>query len=74
MKNCSQFVRAALRFCTATIAFIPVCIGSSGIAGHAHGFEYGFAHPFSGIDHILEWLLSVSSRRISVGGRCAWCP
>lgn len=41
------------------------------IGGDAHGFSHGFAHPLSGIDHILA-MTAVGLFAAHLGGRAIW--
>ncbi len=41
------------------------------VAGHTHGFIHGFAHPISGIDHILA-MVAVGIFAANLGGRALW--
>ena len=53
-------------------ALAPVAASAHpGIAGHTHGFAYGFAHPFSGIDHVLA-MVAVGLFAAHLGGRALW--
>jgi len=64
--------RSVLRACTSAIVFFPAAAWAHpGIAGHTHGFAYGFAHPFSGIDHILA-MVAVGLFAAHLGGRALW--
>src|SRR5262249_34108358 len=61
-----------LRVCTAAIVLAPVAASAHpGIPGHTHGFEDGFSHPLSGIDHILA-MVSVGLFAAHLGGRALW--
>ncbi len=42
-----------------------------GIPGHEHGFANGFAHPLSGMDHLLA-MLAVGLWAAQRGGRARW--
>jgi urease accessory protein len=58
--------------CAAAIVLFPVAAWAHpGAAGHTHGFAYGFAHPFSGIDHILA-MVAVGLFAAHLGGRALW--
>jgi len=68
----TTMIRAALSCCAATIALSPVAAWAHpGAASHTHGFEYGFAHPFSGIDHVFA-MVSVGLFATRQGGRALW--
>jgi urease accessory protein len=56
----------------AAIMLLPAAAWAHpGVAGHAHGFAYGFAHPFSGIDHVLV-MVAVGMFAAQLGGRALW--
>ncbi len=40
-------------------------------AGGVAGFDYGFGHPFSGLDHVLV-MVAVGLLAARLGGRAAW--
>jgi urease accessory protein len=42
-----------------------------GLPGHTHGFANGFAHPFSGLDHLLA-MTAVGLWAAQRGGRALW--
>jgi urease accessory protein len=54
---------SALAALAPTLAF-----AHPGVAGHTHGFIQGFAHPISGIDHILA-MVAVGIFAANLGGR-----
>jgi urease accessory protein len=57
---------------TALAALAPrLAFAHPGIAGHTHGFLYGFAHPIGGIDHILA-MVAVGIFAANLGGRALW--
>jgi urease accessory protein len=61
-----------LRISAAALVFAPVAASAHpGVAGHTHGFAYGFAHPFSGIDHVLA-MIAVGLFAAHLGGRALW--
>jgi urease accessory protein len=39
--------------------------------GATHGFSFGFAHPFGGVDHILA-MIAVGTLGVRLGGRAIW--
>jgi urease accessory protein len=56
----------------ATALFIPVVASAHpGIPGHTHGFANGFAHPLSGLDHLLA-MTAVGLWAAQRGGRALW--
>ncbi len=57
---------AALAALAPTLAF-----AHPGVAGHTHGFVHGFAHPISGVDHILA-MVAVGIFAANLGGRALW--
>jgi urease accessory protein len=67
-----RMLRSAAALCVAAIVLLPVAAAAHpGIAGHTHGFAYGLAHPFSGIDHILA-MVAVGLFAAHLGGRALW--
>lgn len=42
-----------------------------GLPGHTHGFANGFAHPLSGLDHLLA-MTAVGLWAVQRGGRAIW--
>jgi urease accessory protein len=56
---------------TATPALAHTGTAAHGLAGAAHGFMAGFAHPFSGLDHVLA-MTGVGLWAALVGGRALW--
>jgi urease accessory protein len=42
-----------------------------GLPGHTHGFADGFAHPLSGLDHLLA-MIAVGLWAAQLGGRALW--
>lgn len=64
--------RTPLRLSIAAIALLPVAASAHpGIAGHTHGFAYGFSHPLGGIDHLLA-MVAVGMFAAHLGGRALW--
>ena len=60
-----------LLFFTAAL-FVPVAASAHpGLPGHTHGFANGFAHPFSGLDHLLA-MTAVGLWAAQRGGRALW--
>jgi urease accessory protein len=49
----------------------PALAHMGGAAHAAHGFTAGFAHPFSGLDHVLA-MTAVGLWASLVGGRALW--
>ena len=50
----TRWLRFVLGLCAAAIAFLPAAASAHpGVSAQTHGFAYGLAHPFSGIDHVL---------------------
>ena len=65
----TRWLRFVLGLCAAAIALLPAAASAHlGVAGHMHGFAYGFAHPFSGIDHVLA-MVAVGLFAAHLGGR-----
>jgi urease accessory protein len=56
---------AALAALAPTLAFAHIGVGRT------HGFVHGFAHPISGIDHILA-MVAVGIFAANLGGRALW--
>lgn len=50
---------------------IPTAAFAHNGVDHPSGFAAGFAHPFSGMDHILAMVM-VGLMAISIGGRALW--
>ena len=61
----------ALRGLAATLAFLPTAALAHTGVGHASGFMHGFAHPISGLDHILAMVM-VGVFAWQLGGRALW--
>ena len=54
------------------VLLAPVVAGAHpGFPGHTHGFANGFAHPFSGLDHLLA-MLAIGIWAVQRGGRALW--
>ncbi len=52
--------------------FIPAAASAHpGLPGHTHGFANGFAHPLSGLDHLLA-MTAVGLWAAQRGGRALW--
>jgi urease accessory protein len=67
-----KLTRTAAGLFAAALALLPVAASAHpGLAGHTHGFAYGFAHPFSGIDHVLA-MVAVGLFAAHLGGRARW--
>ncbi len=67
-----------IRFGVAVISAVSIALFSAGVAAHTGqaalyggGFDAGFTHPFSGIDHLLV-MLSVGIWSGRIGGRVTW--
>jgi urease accessory protein len=70
--SAARLLRSVLGVCAAAIVFLPVAASAHpGAAGHMHGFAYGVAHPFSGIDHVLA-MVAVGLFAAHLGGRALW--
>jgi urease accessory protein len=54
-----------------TSGALPVSVFAHTGAGSIHGFAAGFAHPFTGLDHLLT-MLAVGFWAASLGGRALW--
>jgi urease accessory protein len=63
--------RAFLRFCISAIACVPIVASAHVGVGDTHGFVHGFAHPLSGIDHVLA-MTAVGFFAARLGGRSLW--
>jgi urease accessory protein len=55
----------------ALFLFTPVLLYAHPDFGNAAGFWHGFAHPFSGLDHILA-MVAVGIWAVQVGGKATW--
>ena len=56
----------------AAVVLVPLAAWAHpGIPGHAHSFALGFAHPFSGFDHLLA-MVAVGLFAARLGGRALW--
>src|SRR5262245_64004983 len=53
---------------TAALTLIPAVAFAHTGAGDAHGFAWGFAHPFGGLDHVLA-MVTVGILAWQLGGR-----
>src|SRR5262249_13180637 len=53
---------------TAALTLIPAVAFAHTGAGDAHGFGWGFAHPFGGLDHVLA-MVTVGILAWQLGGR-----
>jgi urease accessory protein len=56
---------------TAALMLIPTAAFAHTGVGEAHGFVSGFAHPLSGLDHILA-MVTVGIFAWQLGGRALW--
>jgi urease accessory protein len=63
--------RSVLRFCIAALIFAPVAASAHVGIGSTHGFVHGFAHPLTGLDHILA-MVAVGMFAAHLGGRALW--
>jgi urease accessory protein len=71
-KGPTRLLRSIQGMFAAAVTLLPVAASAHpGIAGHLHGFAYGFAHPFSGVDHILA-MVAVGLFAAHLGGRALW--
>jgi urease accessory protein len=52
-------------------ALVPTAALAHPAIGDAHGFVHGFAHPLSGLDHILA-MVTVGIFAWQLGGRALW--
>jgi urease accessory protein len=67
----SMTFRTAIRATAACLALLPTAaLAHTGI-GDASGFAHGFAHPISGLDHILAMVM-VGVFAWQLGGRALW--
>jgi urease accessory protein len=61
--------------CTASLALLTALVSTTAFAhpgGHSHlGFASGFAHPFTGVDHLLA-MVAVGLWASQLGGRALW--
>jgi urease accessory protein len=55
MLHLTKKTRAAVVLITSALIAAPA-LAHPGAAGHVHGFAEGFAHPFSGLDHLLAMI------------------
>jgi urease accessory protein len=64
--------RSLLRVAFASIAaLVPTAAWAHVGAGSASGFEHGFLHPMTGIDHLLA-MVAVGMFAANLGGRALW--
>jgi len=68
MKQYSQ--RIAFLLVLPTLLFPALAQAHAGI-GATHGFLFGLAHPFSGLDHLVA-MLAVGLWAAQLGGRALW--
>src|ERR1700752_4234255 len=64
-------IRAIARCCAAAAAFVPLVASAHVGAGSTHGFFAGFAHPLTGVDHVLA-MIAVGLFAARLGGRALW--
>ncbi|MBV9572252.1 MAG: HupE/UreJ family protein [Alphaproteobacteria bacterium] len=64
-------MRSILRVCIAALVFMPVSASAHVGIGGTHGFVHGFAHPLSGVDHVLA-MVAVGMFAAHLGGRALW--
>jgi urease accessory protein len=66
----SGFTRRAIFI--STLLFAPVVASAHpGLPGHTHGFVNGFAHPLTGLDHLLG-MMAVGLWAAQLGGKAMW--
>jgi urease accessory protein len=53
------------------LALLPTAALAHPAIGDAHGFVHGFAHPLSGLDHVLA-MVTVGIFAWQLGGRALW--
>jgi urease accessory protein len=53
------------------LALLPTAALAHPAIGNAHGFVHGFAHPLSGLDHVLA-MVTVGIFAWQLGGRALW--
>jgi urease accessory protein len=56
---------------TAATLLSTAAFAHPGLPGHTHGFADGFAHPLSGLDHLLA-MIAVGLWAAQLGGRALW--
>ena len=56
---------------TALVLAPTLAFAHPGLPGHTHDLATGFAHPFSGLDHILA-MVAVGLLAAQLGGRALW--
>jgi len=64
-------MRSILRLYAAALVFVPVAASAHPVIATASGFEQGFAHPLSGLDHVLV-MVTVGLLAARLGGRALW--
>jgi urease accessory protein len=69
----TAFVRKAIFTTVSALAIFTPLLASAhpGLPGHSHGFVNGFAHPFSGLDHLLA-MMAVGLWAAQQGGKAIW--
>jgi urease accessory protein len=61
-----------LRLLVAALALVPTAaMAHPGLTGHSHDLTQGFAHPFSGLDHVLA-MVAVGLLAVQLSGRALW--
>ncbi|MFZ0840366.1 MAG: HupE/UreJ family protein, partial [Xanthobacteraceae bacterium] len=67
--------RRVLPVCTAalaiTLAALPTLASAHPGFGEIHDLAHGFAHPFTGLDHVVA-MLAVGVFAAQLGGRALW--
>jgi urease accessory protein len=66
----SSSVRRVAAAATVIASLPTVALAHTGL-GSTHGFEHGFAHPVTGLDHILAMVM-VGVLAFQLGGRALW--
>ncbi|HUI95926.1 MAG TPA: HupE/UreJ family protein [Xanthobacteraceae bacterium] len=56
---------------TALVLAPTLAFAHPGLPGHTHDLASGFAHPFSGVDHVLA-MVAVGLFAAQLGGRALW--
>ncbi len=71
MKHLSDFKTPGPLLFLAVLLLPAVASAHPGLPGHTHGFVNGFAHPLSGLDHLLA-MTAVGLWAAQRGGRALW--
>jgi urease accessory protein len=64
-------IRLTVLAAVAATLFSTAALAHPGLPGHTHSFADGFAHPLSGLDHLLA-MVAVGLWASQLGGRALW--